>query len=273
MEKAILDADVLYVSQKMNGSSTHGGDLAIDIKGLTYLKAPFTGVIKRIYDKCNAVWLESKTQVEYADGTVDYMTVMTLHDNDVSNLALGQTIQQGEIYYQPGTKGYANGSHIHIAAGKGKFTGNGWYKNSLENWCINNQYDITKALFIAPNVKLTNPVYNWKKSNNSDKTIDELAQEVIKGLWENGTSRKEQLTKAGYDYQTIQNRVNEILASSNQAKSTAANTTYATYVVQKGDYLIKIGKMFNKNWREIARDNNIESPWIIKIGQTLIINN
>ena len=41
--------------------------------------------------------------------------------------------------------------------------------------------------------------------------IEELAWEVIKGLWDNGEERKRLLTEAGHDYKTIQNRVNEIL--------------------------------------------------------------
>ena len=43
------------------------------------------------------------------------------------------------------------------------------------------------------------------------KTVDELAKEVIKGLWGNGTERKNKLTAAGYDYAKVQNRVNELL--------------------------------------------------------------
>lgn len=41
--------------------------------------------------------------------------------------------------------------------------------------------------------------------------IDRLAREVIRGLWGNGSERKRRLTAAGYDYQAVQNRVNELL--------------------------------------------------------------
>lgn len=44
-----------------------------------------------------------------------------------------------------------------------------------------------------------------------EKTVDELAQEVIIGKWGSGIERKERLTAAGYDYYAVQNRVNEIL--------------------------------------------------------------
>lgn len=43
------------------------------------------------------------------------------------------------------------------------------------------------------------------------KTIDELAKEVIDGKWGNGKARADKLTAAGYDYQAVQDRVNEIL--------------------------------------------------------------
>lgn len=43
------------------------------------------------------------------------------------------------------------------------------------------------------------------------KTVDELAREVIRGLWGNGTDRKNRLTAAGYDYYAVQKRVNELL--------------------------------------------------------------
>lgn len=46
------------------------------------------------------------------------------------------------------------------------------------------------------------------------KSIDELAREVIKGLWGNGFDRKNKLTSAGYNYDAVQNRVNELLYGS-----------------------------------------------------------
>lgn len=45
----------------------------------------------------------------------------------------------------------------------------------------------------------------------SKKSVNEIAREVIAGKWGNGADRKNRLTKAGYDYDAVQNRVNEIL--------------------------------------------------------------
>lgn len=50
-----------------------------------------------------------------------------------------------------------------------------------------------------------NAVYPTKKS------IDEIAHEVIQGKWGNGTERKKKLTNAGYDYNAVQKRVNELM--------------------------------------------------------------
>ena len=43
------------------------------------------------------------------------------------------------------------------------------------------------------------------------KSIDELAREVIQGKWGNGMERYTKLTNAGYNYDEVQRRVNEIL--------------------------------------------------------------
>ena len=44
------------------------------------------------------------------------------------------------------------------------------------------------------------------------KTVDEVAREVIKGLWGNGPTRTANLQAAGYDSNAVQARVNAILA-------------------------------------------------------------
>ena len=51
----------------------------------------------------------------------------------------------------------------------------------------------------------SNIVYHAKKS------VDEIAREVIQGKWGNGTERKKNLTNAGYAYNVVQKRVNELM--------------------------------------------------------------
>ena len=43
------------------------------------------------------------------------------------------------------------------------------------------------------------------------KSVDVIAKEVINGKWGNGDDRKSRLTAAGYDYNAVQAKVNELL--------------------------------------------------------------
>lgn len=50
-----------------------------------------------------------------------------------------------------------------------------------------------------------------KQAQPPKKSIDAIAREVIKGLWGNGSARVNKLTKAGYNPQEVQKRVNALL--------------------------------------------------------------
>lgn len=58
------------------------------------------------------------------------------------------------------------------------------------------------------------PFINYNQTSEPDinkpvvKTNEEIANEVIRGLWGNGLERKKRLTNAGYDYKVIQSIVN-----------------------------------------------------------------
>lgn len=72
---------------------------------------------------------------------------------------------------------------------------------------INGNVDLNYSYKNYPSI-----IKNMK--NNSKPQIKsnyEIADEVIKGLWGNGDERKQKLTTAGYNYQDIQNIVNEKL--------------------------------------------------------------
>lgn len=93
------------------------------------------------------------------------------------------------------------------------------------------------------------------------KSIDEVALEVINGEWGNGEDRKNRLTNAGYDYNAVQRRVNEILGADKQI----------AYTVKAGDTLSGIAKKYNTTYQELARKNNIANSNKIYVGQKIII--
>ena len=57
-----------------------------------------------------------------------------------------------------------------------------------------------------------------EKKTPTAAEIDKIALEVLAGKWGNGTARRRRLTAAGYDYLTVQNRVNEIDAERRKVK-------------------------------------------------------
>ena len=54
---------------------------------------------------------------------------------------------------------------------------------------------------------------------STSKTTEEVAKEVIAGKWGNGADRKSRLTAAGYNYSTVQAKVNELMGASTPAPS------------------------------------------------------
>ena len=56
-----------------------------------------------------------------------------------------------------------------------------------------------------------NEILYGTKPQPAKKSIDQIAREVIRGDWGAGEERRKRLTAAGYDYDAVQKRVNEIL--------------------------------------------------------------
>ena len=57
----------------------------------------------------------------------------------------------------------------------------------------------------------TEPPATEPPATEPKKTNEEIAREVIDGLWGNGLARKNRLTAAGYDYNAVQKIVNELM--------------------------------------------------------------
>lgn len=102
---------------------------------------------------------------------------------------------------------------------------------------------------------------DYLQHDTTNKSNEEVAQEVINGLWGNGEVRRNRLTTAGYNAQEVQNRVNELLNSNNEI----------TYIVRSGDTLEAIAKRYNTTVNSIAQKNNIQDVNKIYVGQVLKI--
>lgn len=86
------------------------------------------------------------------------------------------------------------------------------------------------------------------------KTIDELANEVLAGKWGSGETRKKKLVQAGYNYDAVQKRVNEIIAEKEKKKEPKGYTgTIPTLRVKKTNAEVIADTLKWAKW--IASDN------------------
>ena len=167
----------------------------------------------------------------------------------------------------------------------GIYASESWYKDNLELAFI----PITISLWVAK-YSSKEPAIDWSAWQYTDKgnvegvigNVDvskfkqdignkkptlrdeEIAEEVIAGLWGDGEIRKKRLKAAGYDYDTIQAIVNKILSGISQK-------TKVYYTVKKGDTLSGIAARFKTTAGDLVRINNIKNPNVIYAGQKLRI--
>lgn len=101
-----------------------------------------------------------------------------------------------------------------------------------------------------------------------NKTITEIAQDVIKGVYGNGDTRKNAIESMGYNYDEVQKEVNRIL----KGETTGGSGSSVKYTVVSGDTLSKIANKFNTTVDDIANKNGIVDPNKIYPGQVLTIS-
>jgi len=175
-QKAWYPAARMYIVQiayESGGDASHKDRNTFDIANTTDIKdktekrifAPFTGIIVFKEKEYNFVLLQSKEKVRYADGTLDYMTVGFMHDNDIDDLKLGQEIKQGDPFYDVGRRNKGKddpnmGKHVQITVYKGQL----YNVNSREkdgsytklhdlgkNWYSKGTVDPYNAFFVNTN--------------------------------------------------------------------------------------------------------------------------
>lgn len=96
------------------------------------------------------------------------------------------------------------------------------------------------------NVPETPPVVE-KPTTPAKKSIEEIAKEVINGKWGNGSARSRALAAAGYDYATVQKKVNELL----NGKS-SASAPLSEQIIEKIAKEVIAGKWGNGSARKQA---------------------
>ena len=158
LESALYPANDVLITQAPYEEYSHAGQNAVDLQSSSRIFAPYTGIVISIDYNYNAVWLESLNKVLYADGTINYMTMVFMHDDDISDIYIGQIISQGEYFYDMGTAGGAEGSHVHISCFDGKYDSASMtlYANT------DSTVYITDALFLTEKSRIVDDAWlNW----------------------------------------------------------------------------------------------------------------
>lgn len=104
-----------------------------------------------------------------------------------------------------------------LPEGEGVFTVHRWFANKScpgkylydkMGWLCD---EVNRGLGVEDTKPAPAPEPTPATPSTPVKTVDELAKEVIDGKWGNGVDRRNKLTAAGYDYNVVQSKVNEIL--------------------------------------------------------------
>ncbi len=115
-------------------------------------------IVRRIYGVgtkgTNTIWLQSTSEVVFADGTTDFVTILVTHpnDDDLEKIKAGQMFIRGEKICREGKDG-ATGYHFHFSAGKGQFNGNGWVMNTKGKYMLTTtagQFKPEELFYIDP---------------------------------------------------------------------------------------------------------------------------
>ncbi|HCU2976128.1 glucosaminidase domain-containing protein [Clostridioides difficile] len=204
VEDSVADHSAYLLGAKNGRSLRYKG-----IKGMTDYKAVaqiikdggYATSLTYVEKLCNIIEKWNLTQYDVTDAPAPKpSTPDTVTEFPATPFSVKVIIDDLNYRSEPSMNGKVNGQ-----TGKGTFTimevrNGGWGRlKSGAGW-----------------IWLSNPTYctvgkTVTITEDKKKSIDELAKEVIRGDWGNGTERKEKLTAAGHDYAAIQKRVNEML--------------------------------------------------------------
>lgn len=130
------------------------------------------------------------------------------------------------------------------------------YKKVYSIWQNTNNVSIGGKRFDGNKLIRDFATSSQNGSTTPKKSNEELANEVIAGKWGNGQDRKNRLTNAGYNYQAVQNIVNQKLG----ATGTSYYKKYTGSSVSIVDALKAIGVDSSYNNRtKIAKVNGISN--------------
>lgn len=175
IECVLFPMQYMNITQGINGKYSHQGDMALDLAGkdtgIDPIFMPCTMKVVWKDPKIGGVLYESTSKVHMADGVEDYIHMLTIHDDNISDLAMGKTFKQGQETGDEGTAGRCTGNHVHLVFGLGKYKGGyPMVQNKYGKWVLPEQLDPRKVMFINKTTILNDNNYNFKEYKAPYKT-------------------------------------------------------------------------------------------------------
>lgn len=153
----------MYITQAPNGSYTHKGTMAVDVRGIESgvrypYYAPCTVKCIKAWESVGQVMWQSVNNVRCSNGYIGKVTFMTCHDDNMNAYA-GLIVPQGNQLGNMGVKGNATGVHCHIEFSQSDDTS--WYKNQYGNYMFNYEFDPEDVWFMD-NTNVISGNGKWK---------------------------------------------------------------------------------------------------------------
>ena len=161
------------ITQGENGGYSHMGTYAMDIttgyQVVFPYYAPFDMEVVEIISAYTQIAWQSKEKVKWVDGTEDYVSLWTIHDENFSRWKVGDSVTKNQEIGHSGQGGSADGIHFHLESARGQYQGG--FFNSQRVFEIRNKahnYDIYSICNNNPKgepIIITGGNYPWKCNN------------------------------------------------------------------------------------------------------------
>lgn len=187
-EVMLFPLEYLYMSQDEGGGYSHAGTLQMDFLGWNSLGrvyqcayyAPCSCECVAITDaSANNRIYQSLDKVHMPDGTLDYVTFETAHDNNPVT-QVGTILTQGQLMGHTGTAGNVTGDHLHFQTAQGTYAG--WEQvPPNNNWQLKNEKHIYDACYVNDTVIVEGYNHSWV--DYTDPTPPEEEKKEHKFPW------------------------------------------------------------------------------------------
>ena len=172
IEVVLFPLEYMNISQDENGSYSHQNTYNIDFLGWSssgrLVHCPFYApvTLKCVNDSwdtsTNVRVYESTDRVHFADGSIDYLTIMFAHD-EYPIYNVGSIIPQGTLLGHTGEQGLSTGDHVHSCCGKGTYQG--FTQRTGGHWDLTNRCHYWDATFINDTTIIEGCGHNWLEYN------------------------------------------------------------------------------------------------------------